>query len=416
MPERSGPGPVPRAVDVDSPDLRAWVDTARLVFKDASPDSPERLDNRREVYRQQRLSGVFDGEIAAGTFRSWDTRLTVPGGTVPADAISSVTVRPTHRRRGTLRAMLAADLERAVAAGTPVAVLVASEAPIYGRFGFGPATEHATWTLDVGQARVRPDVAPGVDVEVVPEAALRGTAPGVYEGSRRVGDIDRSAHWWELALGLRQARGESRTERTAVVARDGDGAPTGYLRYTAEPSYQDRVTRTVVDVEELVARDAGGYVALWQYLAGLDLVRTVTATDRATDEALPWLLVDPRAARMTSRADFLWTRVLDPAAVLSARTYERPGAVTMRIVDPDGWADGTWQLEAASDGTGSCTPAAGRPDLTVPVEVLGAGWLAGAGLDGAAVAGRLTEHRAGSLRHLAAMLTPTRAAWSSTWF
>ena len=38
-----------------------------------------------------------------GTFRSWATELTVPGGAaLPASAIAAVTVRPTHRRRGIL--------------------------------------------------------------------------------------------------------------------------------------------------------------------------------------------------------------------------------------------------------------------------------------------------------------------------
>ncbi len=46
--------------------------------------------------------------------------------------------------------MISADLARAKTDGVAVAALTASEATIYGRFGFGPATHYRTMQVDTG--------------------------------------------------------------------------------------------------------------------------------------------------------------------------------------------------------------------------------------------------------------------------
>ena len=59
---------------------------------------------------------------------------------VPAGGVTVVGVLPTHRRRGVLTAMMQAQLEDCRARGDVVAYLWASEATIYGRFGYGLAS------------------------------------------------------------------------------------------------------------------------------------------------------------------------------------------------------------------------------------------------------------------------------------
>ena len=67
--------------------------------------------------------------------------VTVPGGArVPIAAVTTVTVHPTHRRRGVLRRMMDEQLDDVARRGEPLAVLTASEASIYERFGYGTAT------------------------------------------------------------------------------------------------------------------------------------------------------------------------------------------------------------------------------------------------------------------------------------
>ncbi|MEU0218023.1 GNAT family N-acetyltransferase, partial [Streptomyces sp. NPDC006265] len=59
---------------------------------------------------------------------------------VPAPGVTAVGVPPSHRRRGVLSAMMRHQLAGSRARGEFLSVLLASEATIYGRFGYGPAT------------------------------------------------------------------------------------------------------------------------------------------------------------------------------------------------------------------------------------------------------------------------------------
>ncbi|MFV0332640.1 MAG: GNAT family N-acetyltransferase [Tropicimonas sp.] len=141
-----------RPLDLDDPaELQAHADLISRVFL-----MPRATDAAREERRQrmhgERVSVVEDGQTLVATFRSWDSQMSVPGGgSVPVNAVSGVVVSPTHRRRGLLRDWLTSDLHQAQSAGMVASVLWASEATIYGRYGFGPLTAQTTLTLDLAR-------------------------------------------------------------------------------------------------------------------------------------------------------------------------------------------------------------------------------------------------------------------------
>src|SRR5215212_4912512 len=64
------------------------------------------LDFAKRRYADQNLTAAFDRDRLVGTFRTWDIDLPAPGGTVKAEAVSSVAVAPTHRRRGVLSSLM----------------------------------------------------------------------------------------------------------------------------------------------------------------------------------------------------------------------------------------------------------------------------------------------------------------------
>ena len=66
--------------------------------------------------------------------------MTIPGGTVPCGGTTIVSVAPTHRRQGLLRAMMRRHLDDVREHEEPIAALWASDSAIYGRFGYGMAT------------------------------------------------------------------------------------------------------------------------------------------------------------------------------------------------------------------------------------------------------------------------------------
>ena len=89
----------------------------------------------RGVWQEKPALG--SGAIPVATYSSFDKTLNTGRGLQPARLITDVTVSPTHRRRGLLRAMMTEDLQDAADLGVPLAILTASEGSIYGRFGFG---------------------------------------------------------------------------------------------------------------------------------------------------------------------------------------------------------------------------------------------------------------------------------------
>src|ERR1700712_1250037 len=119
----------------------------------------------REGTAYRRWIGVYDDGLGAeattpvATTQGWPAELTVPGSTmeqprtISSWAISSVTVAPTHRRRGIARELLEGELRTAANLGIPMAMLTVSESTIYGRFGFAPAGRAADWTTDPRRAK-----------------------------------------------------------------------------------------------------------------------------------------------------------------------------------------------------------------------------------------------------------------------
>ena len=92
-----------------------------------------------------------------GTLRSFATPFTAPGpAEVTVAALTNVTVAPTHRRQGPVDRD---DHRRAPGHGgrgeEPVGILIASEYPIYGRFGYGAAIEAASYAVDLATTRFR---------------------------------------------------------------------------------------------------------------------------------------------------------------------------------------------------------------------------------------------------------------------
>lgn len=409
-----------RPVDVEGAELGSWLQAVRSVFlQEPLDDLDAAMANRRPILRRQRVTATVDArDRIVATFRSWDWTLTVPGGEVTADAISSVTVLPTHHRRGALTAMMTADLRSAVERGVPVAVLIASEAPIYGRFGFGPSTRSGTWRIQVPAARLRPDVPRYTDLELVSDAELRPVAPDVYARARRNGAMDRwDDAFWDTELGVVRSAVRPYQPHRAVVVRDDAGTVQGFARYRVRDDWTDRLPNATVSVQDLQAVDGPAYVALWDHLLGLDLVSTVEAWNRPVDEPLPWLLTDPRRAVLVAANDFIWSRLLDVPAALSARTYPgRSGGLAFEVVDARGWASGTYRLDVASDGTGVCAATDEVPELSVDVTALSAAWLGDGDLYAAVLGGRVTEHAHGAADRLTALLTTPRAPWTCDWF
>ena len=133
-------------------DLRDALNVISHYFGHENTDEDaERFANWIEVDRMH--AARADGKIVGGA-GAFTYRMSVPGGgSVSAGGVTVVGVLPTHRRRGVLTAMMKAQLEDCRARGDEVAYLWASEATIYGRFGYGLASRIGA--VDLPRERTR---------------------------------------------------------------------------------------------------------------------------------------------------------------------------------------------------------------------------------------------------------------------
>jgi predicted acetyltransferase len=295
-----------------------------------------------------------------------------------------------------------------------------SEATIYTRYGFGPATWSTDIAIDARRAGWIGGEVPG-RVQLVSRATGMDLRSTVFEEARRArpGDVQIVGHRFGRLFGAPSDPAEQRKRRFARYD-DADGTPRGLVIYRLVEPAQEHTdfTNFTVDVIQLVATTEDAYRALWRFVLELDLVGTVKAWLRSVDEPLRWLVRDPRRIRTTELREHLWIRVLDPVAALTARTYAGPGRLTLRVADPLGHADGTFAI--AVDESGAATVERGEaeegPLLEVPVDVLGSLYLGGASAAVLLAAGRLAERTPGDAALADRLLRPPVAPVLTTWF
>jgi predicted acetyltransferase len=407
---------------IQADEMLDWVAASYVAFHiSRAPEAEAR--HRLEVRRQdlsRTLAAIDDQGRVVGTYFSFTAQLSLPGSpaSVPTDAVTAVSVMPSHHRRGLLRRMMRSDLEAARERGEIASILLAAEYPIYGRFGFGPATEQSAYRLETAHAEFVRQAAGRIEL-VAPER-LREIAPGLFDQFRLTcpGQIDRSPARWDTRLELNLPAGREPDEalRCALYTAPNAQTPGGYAIYRVRGDWRYQVPSGRLEVAELIALDAEAYLGLWRYCAEVDLVSEVTVSMRSIHEPLPLLLADPRKAiQELSRADFLWLRALDTPRLLAARRYCAEGRLVFEVDDPLELAGGRFVLEGGPDGA-TCRATQESPDLHMSMTALGAISLGGSEMAALASAGLLQENVPGALERAARMFSWPTSPWCSTHF
>ncbi|MFJ1974246.1 GNAT family N-acetyltransferase [Streptomyces sp. NPDC087903] len=397
-----------------------WLRAVNTGFLRPPTPSDTELEARRAQFTPGRYLGAFDGGRCVATFKSFAQELTAVGGAfVQADAITGVTVTATHRRRGLLTRMMAQDLAAAKERGDVVATLIAAEYPIYGRYGFGPATSMTEWTIDVprtGLDRRRPVPEDGGRIDLVEAEDVRKLGPDLHERLRRAvpGAVSRDDVWWRVNTGAIRY-GSSWTEPFYAVYRSADGEVEGLASYESDDNWHDKRPHNTAEVNWLIASTPAAERALWHYLCSIDWITKVKSGWRGPDDLLPHFLPDPRAARISTQSDWLWVRILDVVRALEARTYDRAGSLVLEVVDGTGLAGGRFRLEASAQGA-SCAPTTRDAELTLDVRELAPLWLGDESVARLAALGRVREERAGAAREADALLRTSGRPWCPDMF
>jgi predicted acetyltransferase len=359
-----------------------------------------------------RAIAAFDGEQLVGTASAIGFELTLPGGAlVPVAGVTSVAVSPTHRRRGALTAMMRHQLDDVAHRGEPIAVLTASEAQIYGRFGYGRATriQRVTVSTRDGLPLRVPADRTGTIRFVHGDDVIPAQAP-VADAVRlqRSGELSRTPGWWDVRRFDREEWRDGASHRFDVVHERG-GVIDGAMSYRIKSGREDGEPDSEVRISELFAVDPEVEVALLTFAAEIDLTARLTLTTRP-DHPLAYRLVDSRRYFVHHEFDHLYVRVLDVPRVLSARTYEGSGSLVLAVDDPFLPASGgSFRLVVADDGTAECEQVDVEADLSLDASTLGSLVLGDVAPTVLAEAGRLVAASPAALR-VADRLFPTAVA------
>jgi predicted acetyltransferase len=413
-------------------EFSAYCEVPVLAFNDTEPVD-EVTEQERVVFEFDRSLAAFDGDTIVGTTAAYSFQLTVPGGTADAGGVTFVAVRPSHRRRGILSAMMRHQLADIAARGEPVAALFASESGIYGRYGYGCASAELRLTIRRGEGALSPAVASGAGADGAGAGhgpvALRAGVPGelraelakVYDTAvlHRPGMMARDERWWQAILAEPESRRRGRGPLQCLLAGDESG-PRGYALYRTKPEWtDDELPSGILSVRELISADAAATAALWADLFTRDLIGEVVAYKRPVDDPLLDMLADRRRAR-AYLTDGLWIRLTDVAGALARRRYSCAADVVIEVTDELLPANaGRWRLRCpgpADGGAASCERTSAAADIALPVAALGAGYLGGTRLAALAAAGLVTERKRGALARLSAAMYSDPAPWCPSGF
>ena len=387
----------------------------RRAFGAALPIDEE-LALSREITEFDRTLAFFDGKEMVATAGIFSYEMTAPGGALPCGGVTRVSVLSTHRRRGLLTAMMRRQLDDMRERGEPLAALYASEAPIYGRFGYGLATYQASVEIERSHSAFAKRATGSGRLSMVDVPTAVGAFTRVWEKARhsQPGMLGLDERWIRNELAdLEQVREGSSPQYR--VLHQTDGNPSGFATYRVKMEWDASGPNGTLRLGMLIATTAEAYAALWRHVLDVDLMARVSAEMRPVDEPLRFLLADSRQPK-TRIEDGVRLRLVDVAAALAGHRYAVEGRLGLRVRDEFcSWNDGPYELVGGPAGA-ECKPNSGTPDLALDAADLAALYLGGNRFRALFEAGRIQELRPGAIARADAMFATDRAPWCPSHF
>jgi predicted acetyltransferase len=391
-------------VEIRNPSADDWRPAMRMtssVFGEELKD--EDFERYTKTLVRERFYTAYDGDVPVGTAADFPFTLTVPGGELAAGGVTWVAVLPSHRRKGVLTQLMRRELDDLHERGEPLAVLWASEAAIYGRFGYGMAAPHFEMQADRARFALRGDPAPRGTVRMLALEDALDPCMQVYERVRPTipGFVARTREWWEayrLADPEQWRRGAS-PKYVAVV--DVDGEPSAYLIYRVKSDWEAGFPKSQVRVVEALAATTAAERELWRFAFGIDLtVRVDSRVDPGSP--LPLLVVDARSLHL-QMSEGLWLRIVDIEGALAGRSYAGDDHVVVDVRDEFcPWNAGRWRVGRDVARTDQ------KPELELDVADLASAYLGGFSFSRLASAERVRELKEGALERADALFHTAR--------
>ncbi len=372
--------------------------------------TPEESERFARLLPRDRMLAAVEGDAIVAGAGSFSFSLTVPGGPQPCAGVTVVGVLPTHRRRGILERLMRAQLADLRERGDPLAALWASEETIYGRYGYGLASQDVMIQTPRASAALRADLPPRTGtMRLVDAAEATKVFPRIYDrvSRRQTGFVSRSRDWWELrTFDDRPDRRRGAGELSRVLL-ELDGRPAGYALYRIKFQFEDASNTSHVRVLEAIGDSPAATRELWRYLLSIDWVKEIECDLLSVDH--PLFLLVQRPNKLNWKVfDGLWLRLVEVGAALSARAVSGDGRVTFEVTADPLLPDnvGTWTVEG-----GVARRTSRRADLRLDVQALASAYLGGFTFAELSRAGRVEEVARGGIARADALYRVDAKPW-----
>jgi predicted acetyltransferase len=237
---------------------------------------------RWRINPEHTTCAFVDGQLVS-THGAYDFTVRLNGTPIRMAGVSNVGTLPGYRRRGFIREQ-------------SCAILWASSAAIYQRFGYGLASKWVGYTWDPRYGALTGPPAEGqADVVTFEEARpIAERLLAEYVTPRNL-MIERSEAGWNRIF---EPDVDSWKSHQMAVYRSAAGDPRGYLTFrNREVEDFNHGPNQYMKVGSFVALDADAYRGMWGFLAAHDLVREIEMERVPEDDLAPLMLLEPRTLR-----------------------------------------------------------------------------------------------------------------------
>jgi predicted acetyltransferase len=396
-----------------SPTADELADVLRTIYSAFGEEmKDDDLERQGAVMPLDRVLAAWDDGRPVGAGASFPFELTVPGGTARAAGVTWVGVLPSHRRRGILTELMRRQLDDVHGRGEPIAILWASEAPIYGRFGYGIAAPETSIDAEQGAFTLRDDPGQRGSVRLVTADEAAELFPPIYESVRtdRIGFVHRTDQWWRTFVLADPEHWRDGAGPKFYAILELDGSPAGYALYRIKSKWEQDTPKGELRVTEALATSPEATAEIWRYLFGIDLVVRVKAQRLDPSWSLFLMVEDFRRLHVTI-SEGVWLRIVDLEGALEARSFGAGDPVVLEV------ADGRFPR---NEGRWKVGPEPGRTDddadVALDVADLASAYMGAFTFERLAAAGRARELRPGGLARATALFATPIPPWCAEGF
>ncbi len=289
------------------------------------------------------------------------------GRDIDCAGVVDVTTLPSHRRRGLVLQLMTRYFAQMKERGQPVAMLWASMAAIYQRFGYGIAYTMRSYDFDPRHLRLVDEIDTPGRIRMIKQTDAIPPLAAVYErfATPRTLMLRRDEKWWRDWV-LRPWR----LPPWLVAVYEENGEAQGYAIYTPEVKTPDQPgPYQQLQVVELAWNSPAAHRALLRLLAGYDLAYSVRFWRQPDDDPLLYQAQEPRLLHTNVR-DGTLVRIVDAQRCLQERGYDGDGRLVLALQDElCPWNSGVYELSVEA-GCATVKRSDAEPSLSCSMRAL----------------------------------------------